>query len=136
MTRCTCCGLPVRIRGRSCGLPAWCCRRVPTGSWPGSWGCPPAGRRSRGVARGGGPGAGAPGPPGLPGAPDLACGGLGDGGAVLAVCRLLGSPVPQRFDERGHVTPVLGRQLVDAGDQEFPFLVAWMLLPGGGLVVV
>ena len=50
--------------------------------------------------------------------------------------RLWRSPVPQRFDQRGHVPPVLGCQLVDAGDQEFPVPVARVLRPGRGLVVV
>jgi hypothetical protein len=35
-----------------------------------------------------------------------------------------GSPVTERFDERGDVTAVVGRQLVDAGDQEVPVPVA------------
>ena len=87
------------------------------------------------MARGGGPGAEAPGPPGPPGAPagpaEVSRRRRGASGLPAP-----GSPVPQRFDQRGHVTPVLGCQLVDAGDQEFPLLVAWMLLPGGGLVVV
>ncbi len=47
-----------------------------------------------------------------------------------------GSPVTERFDERGDVTAVVGRQLVDAGDQEVPFPVAGVLLPGRGFVVV
>jgi hypothetical protein len=34
------------------------------------------------------------------------------------------------------VTPVLGRQLVDAGDQELPLPAARVLAPGRGLVVV
>ena len=55
---------------------------------------------------------------------------------VLTVRRLRRSPAPQRLDERGHVTPVFGRQLVDAGDQEFPFLIARVLALGRDLVVV
>jgi hypothetical protein len=44
-----------------------------------------------------------------------------------------GSPVPQRFDERGHMMAVAGRQLVDAGDKELPVVRA--VLPRMGLVV-
>ena len=47
-----------------------------------------------------------------------------------------GIPVTERFNERGDVTAVVGRQLVDAGDQELPLPVAGVLLPGGSLVVV
>ena len=47
-----------------------------------------------------------------------------------------GFPVTERFDERGDVPAVVGRQLVDAGDQEVPFPVAGALLPGRSLVVV
>ena len=47
-----------------------------------------------------------------------------------------GIPVTERFDERGDVTAVVGRQLVDAGDQELSLLIARFPLPGGGLVVV
>ena len=45
-----------------------------------------------------------------------------------------GIPVTERFDERGDVTAVVGRQLVDAGDQELSLLIARLPLPGRGLV--
>jgi hypothetical protein len=47
-----------------------------------------------------------------------------------------GIPLTERFDERCDVTAVVGRQLVDAGDQEVPFPVAGVLLPRRRLVVV
>ena len=47
-----------------------------------------------------------------------------------------GSPVTERFDERGDVTAIVGRQLVDAGDQELSLLIARLPLSGWGLVVV
>jgi hypothetical protein len=47
-----------------------------------------------------------------------------------------GIPVTERFDERGDVTAVVGRQLVDAGDQELSLLIARLPLPARGLVVV
>lgn len=46
------------------------------------------------------------------------------GPAPLAVRRLLRCPFPQRFDERGDMAPVLGGQLIDAGDQQFSISVA------------
>ena len=49
---------------------------------------------------------------------------------------LPGRLLPERFDERGHVPPVLRGELVDAGDEEFPFAVTRMLRFGGDLVVV
>ena len=55
---------------------------------------------------------------------------------VLTLRRLLRCPAPERLNERGHVATVLGRQLVDAGYQELPFLVARMLALGRDLVVV
>jgi len=75
------------------------------------------------------------------GLPVLAVAGRGGGRpgpdrAGLAVGPLRPGPVPQRFDQCGHVTPVLRRQLVDAGDQEFSVRVARTLLPGCRLVVV
>src|SRR6202034_1809929 len=57
-------------------------------------------------------------------------------GVALAICLLRRGPVPQRLDQCGYMSPVLGRELVDAGDQEVPFLVAWRLLPGRSAVVV
>ena len=47
-----------------------------------------------------------------------------------------GIPVTERFDERGDVTAVVGRQLVDAGDQELSLLIASFPLTARGLVVV
>ena len=47
-----------------------------------------------------------------------------DAAAVLAAVWLLRRPLPQRFDECGYVTPVLGCQLADAGDEELGLLVA------------
>ena len=46
------------------------------------------------------------------------------------------SPLPQRFDQRGYVTAILGREFVDAGDQEFPLPVASGLLTCRGVIVV
>ena len=37
---------PVRIPRPSCGWLAWCWPRPATGTWPSTWGCPPAGRSS------------------------------------------------------------------------------------------
>ena len=47
-----------------------------------------------------------------------------------------GIPVTERFDERGDVTAVVGRQLVDAGDQELSLLIARLPLTARSLVVV
>jgi hypothetical protein len=47
-----------------------------------------------------------------------------------------GIPVTERFDERGDVTAVVGRQLVDAGDQELSLLIARFPRAARGLVVV
>lgn len=47
-----------------------------------------------------------------------------------------GIPVTERFDERGDVTAVVGRQLVDAGDQELPLPVVLALLSRRRPVVV
>ena len=47
-----------------------------------------------------------------------------------------GIPVTERFDKRGDVTAVVGRQLVDAGDQEFPLAVTRLLLTRQSVVVV
>src|SRR6201986_2442379 len=47
-----------------------------------------------------------------------------------------GIPVTERFDERGDMTAVVGRQLVDAGDQEPSLLIARLPLSGWGPVVV
>src|ERR1700749_746760 len=56
--------------------------------------------------------------------------------ARLVVAVLLRGLLAQRLDERGHVPPVLGRQLVDAGDQEVPLLAARLARlgrPAGGV---
>jgi len=57
------------------------------------------------------------------------------GQAALVVGLVLRCFLPQRLDKRGYVPPVLGCQLVDAGDQEIPLLVA-RLVSGRCLVVV
>jgi hypothetical protein len=56
--------------------------------------------------------------------------------AVLTDLLTRDSPVPQRFDERGYVPAVVGRQLIDTHDEEVPLPVIGVLLPGRGLVVV
>jgi hypothetical protein len=47
-----------------------------------------------------------------------------------------GIPVTERFDERGDMAAVVGRQLIDAGDQELSLLIARLPLTTRGLVVV
>src|SRR5258707_13447669 len=46
------------------------------------------------------------------------------------------SAAAQRLHELRHVLPVLGRQFVDASDQQVPLPVARRRLPAPGLVVV
>src|SRR5437016_2706128 len=57
---------------------------------------------------------------------------------ALMLFRMRRGLLPQRFDQRGHVTPVFGRQLVDAGDQELslPPPVTRVVPSGGDLVVI
>ena len=117
-------------------------RLIPTRSWPTSSGCPPTcrwvsrRRRSRRRSRAPRGQAGAP-APALPGGPGVSAASRGradpscPGSRALAFFRRRRSPLPQRFDQRSHVTPVLGRQLVDAGDQELPLRVAGVPRPAG-----
>ena len=115
-------------------------RLIPTRSWPTSSGCPPTcrwvsrRRRSRRRSRAPRGQAGAP-APALPGGPGVSAASRGradpscPGSRALMFFRRRRSPLPQRFDQRSHVTPVLGRQLVDAGDQELPLRVAGVPRP-------
>ena len=45
------------------------------------------------------------------------------GRATLAIAPA-GGPVPEGLHQRRYVPPILGRELVDAGDQQLPLLIA------------